>query len=356
MPTARELLEQADALMRRNRGGEPGVPVLTEHVADALGETLSGPSTRERSAERASAPPADMDAADAPASEELAVALDRSLQDGVEPPILTDVVEEVAVDLLPLPSGKAEEDWLGPDTVDPELNSITGPSPDSIAVVPPVTLRSPRRPTSIAAAELAEMVEEHAPPTLSPAGVAEVPDEPMAPASPPAFELVEDADERTPASVAAGELAEIADERTLAPSVAAVGLAEAAEQPTPVPSMSGAELAEAEEPMASVAGVAESGATPVPERSSSSPEPAAADDDERWRALTEQVSMQVLQRLDLFVDSGLKSQLAAHLQPIVARAGNELVEAINDHVGQLVRSYVAEAIEREIAQWRQSQR
>ena len=40
MPTARELLEQADALMRRNRGGEPGVPVLTEHVADALGETL----------------------------------------------------------------------------------------------------------------------------------------------------------------------------------------------------------------------------------------------------------------------------------------------------------------------------
>jgi len=41
------------------------------------------------------------------------------------------------------------------------------------------------------------------------------------------------------------------------------------------------------------------------------------------------------------------------LQPIVVRAGAELVEAINDHVGQLVRTYVAEAIEREIAQWRQ---
>ena len=82
----------------------------------------------------------------------------------------------------------------------------------------------------------------------------------------------------------------------------------------------------------------------------------AANEEERWRALAEQISMQVLQRLDLFVDTGLKVQLAAHLQPIVARAGTELVEAINDHVGQLVRSYIAEAIEREIAQWRQGQR
>ena len=85
-------------------------------------------------------------------------------------------------------------------------------------------------------------------------------------------------------------------------------------------------------------------------------EPVAAvrgSDDERWRALTEQISMQVLQRLDLFVDTALKAQLAAHLQPIVVRAGAELVEAITDHVGQLVRTYVAEAIEREIAQWRQ---
>jgi hypothetical protein len=79
-------------------------------------------------------------------------------------------------------------------------------------------------------------------------------------------------------------------------------------------------------------------------------------DDERWRALAEQISMQVLQRIDLFTDTGLKAQLATHLQPIVARASNELVEAINEHVGKLVRSYVAEAIEREIAQWREQQR
>ena len=75
-----------------------------------------------------------------------------------------------------------------------------------------------------------------------------------------------------------------------------------------------------------------------------------------WQALAEQISMQVLQRLDLFIDTGLKEQLAAHLEPIVARAGAELVETINEHVGQLVRSYISEAIEREIAQWRQEQR
>ena len=84
--------------------------------------------------------------------------------------------------------------------------------------------------------------------------------------------------------------------------------------------------------------------------------PALAGDDERWRALAEHISMQVLQRIDLFTDTGLKAQLASHLEPIVAHAGAELVEAINDHVGKLIRSYVAEAIEREIAQWREDNR
>src|SRR5204863_3275383 len=93
-------------------------------------------------------------------------------------------------------------------------------------------------------------------------------------------------------------------------------------------------------------------AAPVPEPVGA----AAANDEERWNALAEQISMQVLQRLDLFIDTGLKAQLAAHLQPIVERAGAGLVETINDHVGQLVRTYVAEAIEREIVQWRQQQR
>ena len=285
MPTARELLEQADALMRRNRGGDGSIPVLTEPVSEALAETLRGPSTRERAGSRRS-PEAQSVAANADA-EDLVLALDRSLQDDVEPPVLTDVVEEVAVDLVPVPGAKAEEDWLGPDTVDPELHSITGPSPDTVAVVPPVTLRP---------------VEE---PVADPAVVAE---------APPA-----------PASL----------ESAAAPETAVP-------EGTAVP-----EAAVPESTAAPEAGV------PV------SPEPVAATpagDEERWQGLAEQISMQVLQRLDLFVDTALKAKLAAHLQPIVERAGAELVEAINEQVGQLVRSYVAEAIEREIAQWRQDQR
>ena len=58
--------------------------------------------------------------------------------------------------------------------------------------------------------------------------------------------------------------------------------------------------------------------------------------------------MQVLQRIDIFTDTGLREQLGARLQPIVDRASADLVDAINQHVGELLRAYVAEAIEREI--------
>ncbi|HZI84546.1 MAG TPA: hypothetical protein VFF44_11580 [Casimicrobiaceae bacterium] len=299
MPTARELLEQADALMRRNRnranGVDESIPVLTDSVSEGLTEAaLHGPATRERaSAALHTSHTENHAAANAPDSEELALALDRSLAEGIkaqalgpavvepqgdesqlaDPPVLTDAVEEVAVDLVPLPAGQDYEDaapWLGPDTVDPALHSITGPAPDTVGVVPPMTLKAE-----------------------------------------PFF------DERFAGEI---EPAEAAPAATLR----AVGSA-----PTPAPAGSAPA-----EPLA----VAELG------------------DEDRWHALAEQVSMQVLQRLDLFVDTGLKARLAAHLQPIVERAGTELVEAINDHVGQLVRTYVAEAIEREIAQWRQGQR
>ena len=82
----------------------------------------------------------------------------------------------------------------------------------------------------------------------------------------------------------------------------------------------------------------------------------AATDQELRAALAEQVSMQVLQRLDLFTDAGLKAQLALRLEPIVQRASAELVGEIGEQVGRLVRTYVSEAIEREIAQWKRDQR
>jgi hypothetical protein len=72
----------------------------------------------------------------------------------------------------------------------------------------------------------------------------------------------------------------------------------------------------------------------------------------RWNSLAEEVRMQVLQRIDIFTDTGLQEQLTARLQPIVDRASADLVAAINQHVGQLLRTYVAEAIEREIETWR----
>jgi hypothetical protein len=82
--------------------------------------------------------------------------------------------------------------------------------------------------------------------------------------------------------------------------------------------------------------------------------PAGGGDPEaaRWTALAEEVKMQVLQRIDIFTDTGLQDQLAARLQPIVDRAGADLVATITQQVGQLLRGYVADAIEREIEKWR----
>jgi hypothetical protein len=136
-----------------------------------------------------------------------------------------------------------------------------------------------------------------------------------------------------------------------------VTLKAAGSAPTPPPAGSGPSgpsppLAAISPPEASTAA-----ATPEAEKALAGHlAPPSASDDERWRALAEQISMQVLQRIDLFTDTGLKEQLALHLQPIVERANSELVGAINTHVGELVRSYIAEAIEREIAQWRRDTR
>jgi len=84
--------------------------------------------------------------------------------------------------------------------------------------------------------------------------------------------------------------------------------------------------------------------------------PPVIDESARWAALAEDIRMQVLQRIDIFTDTGLKDQLNQRLQPIVDRASADLVAAINQHVGQLLRAYVAEAIEREIEKWRENAR
>jgi hypothetical protein len=275
MPTARELLEQADALMRRNRAAAgTSIPILTDVVEPGA---VRGPATRER----AGAAWSEQSAAGAPAPEkpreEPRAEPPKPISVPVEPPVLTDAVEEHVIRALPQEGERGEPSvWLGPDTIDPALHSITGPAPDTVAVVPPVTLRAHAGPDSIVPMPI---------------------DEP---------------------------------DPTVTRTWRAAG---SAATPPPARSM----------PLEPPAGVTARGE-------------GLAGDEERWRALADQISMQVLQRIDLFTDTGLKTQLAAHLQPIVARASSELVGAINDHVGKLVRSYVAEAIEREIAQWREQQR
>jgi hypothetical protein len=83
---------------------------------------------------------------------------------------------------------------------------------------------------------------------------------------------------------------------------------------------------------------------------------AATLDATRWNLMAEDIRMQVLQRIDIFTDTGLKDQLNQRLQPMVDRASADLVAAVSQHVGQLLRAYVAEAIEREIEKWRQEPR
>lgn len=232
MATARELLEQADLLMRRNRGRSTvDIPVLTDVVA----ETAAAPAPASAPAPKP-APTPEPPPTPAPIVAEL--------------PVLTEAIEEVVVEIPPLPDDALLGEsslWPGPDTIDPSQYSITGPAPDTVAVVPPVTLKA------------------------------------------------------------------------------------AGSAPTPAP---GASI------------------VPLPVAANAPPAIARPDDDDRWRTLAEQISMQVLQRIDLFTDTGLKDQLKQHLQPIVDRASTELVDAINQHVGQLLRAYVSEAIEREIEQWR----
>lgn len=89
------------------------------------------------------------------------------------------------------------------------------------------------------------------------------------------------------------------------------------------------------------------------------PEPAApaasaADDQAKWDAIAEEVRVQVLQRIDLFTDTGLRDQLGQRLKPIVDRASADLIATISLNLGELLRAYVAEAIEREIESWRRS--
>ncbi|MCC6196629.1 MAG: hypothetical protein IT518_19410 [Burkholderiales bacterium] len=385
MPTARELLDQADALMRRNRSSMvDDIPVLTDSVMPAAeARVLRG---------RAVAPPPK-----APVADSIPTLTERVS------PLPPPPRNEVAAEGEP-------SDWLSLSRGEP---SVIGDAPDSIAVVPDVPKPPPAEDVDIfapdpdtaqvvtleeAEEEFEEELSGHAPPpTPLPATTAAALAAEFA-ATPPSIDVVPPVDEAAefedeiaielaplpvvePEAERAPEIAlerepESEPEPGLAPEPGPALEPEPEPEPEPGPALEPEPEMEPEpepepemepepEPPLNLGSAPKRALEPEPEREPESPLPelvktvpvllAAPDpapDEARWASMAEEVRMQVLQRIDLFTDTGLREQLGARLQPIVDRASADLVATINQHVGELLRAYVAEAIEREIESWR----
>jgi hypothetical protein len=302
MPTARELLEQADALMRRNRkrgkSGRGDVPTLTAAL--------------------------DADASLAPTV---------ILPEG--PPIADPIVLDA-----------------------PKVQETPGPAAGTTSVVP--------EPANEDAMSLETLTDV---PVLTDVVV---PGRPMRDASPFATDSAAashelDADVATSSVVAAIERAALEDDNAF-PASAAAAAAAAAHSPAPAiieqapsPPPDAADAPAPEEAKAIVLDddfileipPADDGSRRVvAEEPSPIPAVAPPPGERDWDSVAEEIRMQVLQRLDLLTDAGLRDQLGARQRPIVDRASGELVATINRELGELVRGYVAEAIEREIESWR----
>ena len=297
MPTARDLLERADALMRRNRrrGKQKvgDVPTLTDALGVDQGATL--------------APTIILPETSLPEADPI------SLDTLSDVPILTDVVDHHHGIVAEEGGIVAEEHG-----VVAEEGSVVAEEGGIVA-----------EEGGIVAEEGGVVAEEHGvvdrPPDVS--------DEPRSDASPPREPAVEsDVRERETLTIpAAIEAAQgIASPSPLLDEefILEIPPAPAEEQPVRVRTEAPATIPASEPAMALAPGSL------------------------AWDALAEELRMQVLQRLDLFTDTGLREQLGERVKPIVDRAGAELIETINHELGELVRGYVAEAIEREIESWR----
>ena len=339
MPTARELLEQADALMRRNRKrgrdrNREGPPTLTDVLADrnaALAPTVILPEAMRSQAEAvvANAPEADP------------IALD-TLSDV---PVLTDVV-----DVWP---ANAEE--RGPPALTDTEKSALDDALEADALAGSTSSSSP---------------------SDAPTKVEDLVSQPTVEAAVDARSKIREADETSDDK----ELEErSSQERVLVPDWNEENKIEATSGEAPrhskaavvqsdrAPDGAGAAQPHSANPAERASVLADEFILDIPPVDEAAPVvghetakaladvaaparalPGSAD----WNAMAEEIRMQVLQRRDLFTDTGLRDQLGARLQPIVDRASADLVETINRELGELVRGYVAEAIEREIDSWR----
>ena len=352
MPNARQLLEQADALMRRNRkrgkGKGTGPPTLTDALTNERTGTLAPTIIL----------PEAKPAADSIALGAQSMADPISLDTLSDLPVLTDVVDEW--------SSQAEV-WP-PVVPDADATALTEALDDALATASePTSDVGDTAETADAVATEPQLVE--APATFetivravdrvtdgAPSPAADEPatrsaaafDEPAtrsgAAVVEPATRSAEAVDEPATRSAAA------VDEPALDTPALRVGAAkpESATSALPIqdeefildiPPMPESLSAAGTDVVAPAAAVVAA----IPQFVPGSP---------AWEAMAEEIRMQVLQRLDLFTDTGMRDQLGARLQPIVARASAELVETINQALGELVRGYVAEAIEREIESWR----
>jgi len=331
MPTARELLEQADALMRRNRqeaahgARESAIKesrgVAPDLVVAPVSPPIATPLPAAPAHAKVEAPPIVVrnDEDNIPVlNEVVAPPAMRASDDDV--PVLTDAVDEIDVAAPDVDEGEPS-DWLTPPAED---ESVLGPAPPSIAVVPPATLTPTPRPhreapphartpdiedlsQRVYADHDADVTVRRAVPTLG------------APPVPPPIPEIEDLAEASLSDIDP----DVTWTRPISTPASASALVAARETPA----------APREEPPAAT-------------------NPRAVPTGAEFEALAEEIRMQVLQRIDMFTDTGLHERLGERLKPIVDRASADLVEAINQHVGEILRAYVAEAIEREIDRWK----
>jgi hypothetical protein len=339
MPTARELLEQADALMRRNRkrgkDKHGGPPTLT----DALGVDRAG--TLAPTIILPDAAPADVD----PLVPDARAQADPIVLDTLSDlPVLTDVVnvwpapasEKLRLHEAGAPANALDE-ALEADALATTGNPLRGGDESDEA---PEAMRAGRdaEATPVRIVDLVEMHDVHPRPHASNDAVS-------IDAGGDAVPIVEETD----VSRGPSPLAMPVDLRATPPEQSpAASKDERANPPAPVLD----EEFILDIPPASKGDPNSADATTPPRPAVEEPWPAVVPGSLDWDAMAEEIRMQVLQRLDLFTDTGMRDQLGARLRPIVERASAELVETLNQQLGELVRGYVAEAIEREIESWR----
>jgi hypothetical protein len=312
MPTARELLEQADALMRRNR--QQAAHAARESAAQeprSVAPTIVPPPAPAKTEPRPAVARAEDD--NIPVLKDVVTPPARASDDDV--PVLTDAIDEIEVGAPNVDEGEPS-DWLTPPAED---ESVLGPAPPSVAVVPPATAGAPPRPFREAPPHARTPEIEDLSQRVYADRDADVTIRRPAPSlgAPPApIPEIED--------LAEASLADVDPDVTWTRPIA----------PSPTPTAPAIALREPprDEPPASAARAVPTGG--------------------EFEALAEEIRMQVLQRIDMFTDTGLHERLGERLKPIVDRASADLVEAINQHVGEILRAYVAEAIEREIDRWK----